>query len=161
MCQFKLLPCFSNSNIKKISIHLMCQFKKKYLQIYFCEFVHFNTSYVSVQDIEEGRKRGRLIISIHLMCQFKIFGKDISFSIFPFQYILCVSSRKDAKNNKLQTIYFNTSYVSVQAQIPLKKAPELSFQYILCVSSRLSTEVLTSARFISIHLMCQFKQQQI
>ena len=104
---------------------------------------HFNTSYVSVQDIDPKEYNaivqfqyilcvgsrslvgfmlvGTLLVSIHPMCRFKG-GDSMSCECSnTFQYILCVGSRK----------------------ITLKEITKIArFQYILCVGSRVISHIL-------------------
>ncbi len=70
------------------------------------------------------------------MCRFKLVPPIKLFWLIEFQYILCVGSSVEYRENEADDLSFNTSYVSVQDKSAIS----------ICL-----------ANYVSIHPMCRFK----
>ena len=76
------------------------------------------------------------MVSIHPMCRFKERIQNKQKNRFPFQYILCVGSRDDEKEDLLSLIRFQ--YILCVGSSYVGNAVfnyGFRFQYILCVGS--------------------------
>ena len=99
-------------------------------------------------------------ISIHLMYQFKKSGYKRELKPSVFQYISCISSRRQGAN-LLRNIYIISIHLMYQFKIITNSLlnNKTGFQYISCISSRLLVQIRCSSliNFNTSHVSVQDK----
>ena len=119
---FQYITCIGSSNLKaleatfgNISIHHMYRFKCVIIVSKYPLLNYFNTSHVSVQASKE------IVVQESIEFQYiTCIGSSkmtITYRIAKgtFQYITCIGSSHICNRKFINSIYFNTSHVSVQA----------------------------------------------